>query len=103
VAEFREFNEGSYRMVCFFMLSCLISSSSDDRGIPSLAAAPFGPATFPLLSANPTPIRFYRKASFQRLPGASGKSFSNSGANSTQISSQRFPWLANKPSRCNLK
>jgi hypothetical protein len=52
VAEFWEFNEGSYRMVCFFMLSCLIFSSSDDRGIPNLAAAPFGTATFPLLSAN---------------------------------------------------
>ena len=51
MAEFREFNEGSYRIVCFFMLSCLIFTSSDDRGIPSLAAAPFCPATFPLLSA----------------------------------------------------
>jgi hypothetical protein len=29
------------------MLSCLIFNSSVNRGIPSLAAAPFGPATFP--------------------------------------------------------
>ena len=42
---------GTYRVVCFFILSCLIFKSSVDRGIPSLAAAPFGPATFPLLSA----------------------------------------------------
>ena len=49
--EFWEFNEGTYRLVCFFMLSCLIFKSSVERGIPSLAAAPFGPATFPLLSA----------------------------------------------------
>jgi len=41
---------GTYRMVCFFMLSCLIFKSSVDRGIPSFEAAPFGPATFPLLS-----------------------------------------------------
>jgi len=42
---------GTYRVVCFFILSCLIFKSSVDRGIPSLAAAPFGPATFPVLSA----------------------------------------------------
>jgi hypothetical protein len=34
------------------MLSCLILASSVVRGMPSFAAAPFGPATFPLLSAN---------------------------------------------------
>jgi hypothetical protein len=38
-------------MLCFFMVSCLIFKASVDRGIPSLAAAPLGPATFPLLSA----------------------------------------------------
>ena len=38
-------------MLYFFMLSCLILASRVERGIPSLAAAPFGPATFPLLSA----------------------------------------------------
>ena len=47
---------GAYRMLYFFMLSCLIFASSVDRGIPSLAAAPFGPATFPLLSAKASSI-----------------------------------------------
>src|SRR6266481_1599783 len=42
---------GVYRVVFFFILSCLIFKSNVDRGIPSLAAAPLGPATFPLLSA----------------------------------------------------
>src|SRR5260370_11203855 len=31
------------RKVCFCMSSCLIFKSRVDRGIPSLAAAPFGP------------------------------------------------------------
>ncbi len=43
--------EGAYRRLFFFMLSCLIFKSNVDRGIPSLTAAPPGPATFPLLSA----------------------------------------------------
>ena len=30
---------GTYRTVCFCMLSCLIFKSSVDRGIPSLGAA----------------------------------------------------------------
>jgi hypothetical protein len=34
------------------MFSCRIFLSRVERGIPSLAAAPVGPATFPLLSAN---------------------------------------------------
>src|SRR5258707_12283729 len=42
---------GAYRTVYFFILSCLIFASRVERGIPSLAAAPLGPATFPLLSA----------------------------------------------------
>ena len=42
---------GDYRKVCFLMSSCLIFKSSVERGIPSLAAAPSGPATFPLLAA----------------------------------------------------
>jgi len=42
---------GDYRKVCFLISSCLIFKSSVERGIPSLAAAPFGPATFPSLSA----------------------------------------------------
>jgi hypothetical protein len=49
--EFWEFNEGTYRMACLFIWSCLIFKSSVERGTPGLAAAPFGPATFPLLSA----------------------------------------------------
>src|SRR5260221_7527225 len=38
-------------MVFLLMFRCCIFNSSGDRGIKSLAAAPFGPATFPLLSA----------------------------------------------------
>ena len=38
--------------LCFLILSCLIFESSVERGIPSFAAAPSGPATFPLLSAS---------------------------------------------------
>ena len=52
---FGELKEGPYRMLYFFILSCLIFISSV-RGIPSLAAAPFGPATFPLLSARAASI-----------------------------------------------
>jgi hypothetical protein len=40
--------QGAYRKVCLFMLRCLIFKSRVGRRIPSLAAAPFGPATFPL-------------------------------------------------------
>jgi hypothetical protein len=54
--DFGELKEGPYRMLYFFILSCLIFISSVDRGIPSLAAAPFGPATFPLLSARAASI-----------------------------------------------
>jgi hypothetical protein len=46
----------AYRIVCFLMLRCLIFRSSVDRGIPSLAAAPFGPATIPLLSVRAASI-----------------------------------------------
>src|SRR6202790_2857882 len=41
-----------YRVMYLLILSCLILPSSVVRGIPSLAAAPSGPATFPLLSAS---------------------------------------------------
>jgi len=41
---------GDYRKACLFMLSWLIFKCNVDGGIPSLAAAPFGPATFPLLA-----------------------------------------------------
>ena len=40
----------------FLIFSCLIFESSVDRGIPSFAAAPSGPATFPLLAANAASI-----------------------------------------------
>lgn len=40
----------------FFMFRSLILESSVERGIPSFVAAPFGPATFPLLSANAASI-----------------------------------------------
>src|SRR5258708_36451065 len=38
--------------LCFLIFSCLIFQSSVDGGLPSFAAAPFGPATFPLHSAS---------------------------------------------------
>src|SRR4029077_133584 len=40
----------------FLIRSCLIFESSVERGIPSFAAAPSGPATFPLLSARAVSI-----------------------------------------------
>ena len=55
VPKFRELKRGTYDYseieVRFLILSCLIFESSVERGIPSFAAAPSGPATFPLLSA----------------------------------------------------
>jgi hypothetical protein len=53
---FGELKEGPYRMLYFLILSCLIFISSVEGGIPSLAAAPFGLATFPLLSARAASI-----------------------------------------------
>src|SRR3984893_11710488 len=50
---------GGYRSainLCFLILSCLIFESSVDRGIPSFAAAPSEPATFPLQSAKAASI-----------------------------------------------
>jgi len=59
-AEFSEVkkNRGYYCVTnfCFLMFSCLIFESSVDRGIPSFAAAPSGPATLPLLSAKAASI-----------------------------------------------
>src|SRR5215813_12990072 len=43
---------------CFTIPSFLILVSSVDRGIPSLAAAPYGPAIRPRLSANADSINF---------------------------------------------
>jgi hypothetical protein len=44
--------------LCFLIPNCLIFVSSVDRGIPSFAAAPSGPATFPLLSARAISMNF---------------------------------------------
>src|SRR3981081_392469 len=56
VPNYRELKRRTYYCseinLCFFIFRCLIFESSVDRGIPSLAAAPSGPATFPLHSAN---------------------------------------------------
>jgi hypothetical protein len=56
----RELKSGTYYYseinLCFLIFSCLIFESSVDRGIPSFAAAPSGPATFPLHSANAVSI-----------------------------------------------
>src|SRR5262249_9761936 len=41
---------------CFLILNCLIFDSSVEGGIPSLTAAPFRPATFPLLSVRAASI-----------------------------------------------
>jgi len=58
--DFREWQGGTYDYLeiklCLSIPSCLIFVSSVDRGIPSLAAAPSGPATFPLLSAKAASI-----------------------------------------------
>ena len=50
--ELKKTNYCSEINLCFLIFNCLILQSSVDRGIPSFAAAPFGPATFPLHSAN---------------------------------------------------
>jgi len=42
--------------LCFLIFNCLIFESSVERGIPSFAAAPSGPATFPPLSARAASI-----------------------------------------------
>jgi len=62
VPDSRELKGGTYYYseinLCFLMPSCLIFVSSVDRGIPSFAAAPSGPATFPLHSARAISIIF---------------------------------------------
>src|ERR1700730_2645744 len=62
VPYFRELKRGTYYYsvinLCFLILNCLIFESSVERGIPSFAAAPSGPATFPLLSARAVSIIF---------------------------------------------
>ena len=60
VPDFREWKGGTYDYLeinlCLLIPCCLIFVSSVDRGIPSFAAAPSGPATFPLLSAKAASI-----------------------------------------------
>src|SRR5579859_778018 len=67
VPDFRELKGGRYydwtyyrleTNLCLSIPSCLIFVSSVDRGIPSFAAAPSGPATFPLLSSRAASIIF---------------------------------------------
>ena len=60
IAEFPVIKRGVYYCseinLCFLIPSCLIFESSVERGIPSFAAAPCGPETFPLLSARAVSI-----------------------------------------------
>ena len=62
VPDSRELKGGTYYSLeinlYFLIPSCLIFVSSVDRGIPSFAAAPSGPATFPLLSAKAVSMIF---------------------------------------------
>ena len=60
VSDSRQLKGGTYYSLainlCFLIPSCLIFVSSVDRGIPSFAAAPSGPETFPSLSAKAVSI-----------------------------------------------
>ena len=62
VSDFRQLKGGTcYSLeinLCFLIPSCLIFVSSVDRGIPSFAAAPCGPETFPLLLAKAVSMIF---------------------------------------------
>jgi hypothetical protein len=66
VPDFRELKGGTYRYseinLCFLIPSCLIFVSSVDRAIPSFAAAPSGPATSPLLSAEAVSMDYWAKS-----------------------------------------
>src|SRR6266478_2347569 len=85
----RELKRGTYYCSetnsCFLIFSCLIFVSSVDRGIPSFAAAPSVPATFPLLSARAVSIIFL--SCFWRV---SGKGPANSGRGCCTLASQAF-------------
>src|SRR6266403_383028 len=89
VPDFRELKRGAYYYseinLCFLILSCLIFESSVERGIPSIAAAPAGPATFPLLSARAVSIIFL--SWFWRV---SGKGPANSCRGGCTLASQAF-------------
>src|SRR6266850_4054502 len=70
----------------FLILSALIFDSSVDEGIPSLAAAPKGPETRPLLSANAASIiSVWRSDSFPAAGRDGG--FGWSGFPDSQLSS----------------
>src|ERR1700737_1832035 len=85
----RDLKRGAYYFavinLCFLILTCLIFESSVERGIPSFAAAPSGPATFPLLSARAVSIIFL--SCFWRV---SGKRPANSCRGGCALVSQAF-------------
>src|SRR5258707_14999117 len=89
VSDFRELKGGNYYYLeinlCFLIPSCLIFVSSVDRGIPTFAASPSGPATFPLLSAKAVSIIFL--SCFWRV---SGKGPGNSCRDASWLASQPF-------------
>src|SRR6266403_2746668 len=89
VPDSRELKGGTYYYLeinlYFLIPSCLIFVSSVDRGIPSFAAAPSGPATFPLLSAKAVSIIFL--SCFWRV---SGKGPGNSCRAASWLASQAF-------------
>src|SRR6202011_3866317 len=71
--------------LCFLILSCLIFVSNVDRGILSFAAAPTGPATFPLHSAKAASI-----ISLSWFWRVSDKGPANSGRGGCTLASQAF-------------
>src|SRR3981081_4041716 len=85
----RELKRGTYYCseinLCFLILNCLIFVSSVHRGIPSFAAAPSGPATFPLLSAKAVSIIF-----LYFFWSVSGKGPANSCRGGGALASQAF-------------
>src|ERR1700732_346854 len=89
VPDFRELRSGTYYYseinLCFLILSCLIFESSVERGIPSFAAAPSGPATFPLLSARAVSI-----ISLSWFWRVSGKGPDNTCRGGCTLASQAF-------------
>src|ERR1700730_1192038 len=89
VPDSRELKRGTYYCseinLCFLILSCLIFESSVERGIPSFAAAPSGPATFPLLSARAVSI-----ISFSRFWRVCGKGPADSCRGGCTLASQAF-------------
>src|SRR6202047_349276 len=81
----KETNDYSEIDLRFLILSCLIFESSVERGIPSFAAAPSGPATFPLLSARAVSI-----ISLSWFWRVSGKGPDNTCRGGCTLASQAF-------------